>query len=246
MTNLPAIATLDREITERAADPGEFVMAACERAKAWLAEILADGSIEQILEMKSQAEAIRVYTVQKNLGKGAELAAAEIVRRAERGIGLAIRRGQEEGTIRKTGSSTRDQVGHVDLVSPTGLVSRNELYGSGKGPGLLDVADATPSDGQFDAAITEAKEEGNLSRANVVRKVKGTAPPASRGEYHYGRRHIDHYRVLSVTVSTLEGAMMGLRLLDVSSIPEGERAEWGDQLREALRPLALFAKEMSP
>ncbi|WP_055751031.1 hypothetical protein [Frankia sp. AvcI1] len=51
----------------------------------------------------TQAEAIRIYTTSKQLGKDAELSAAEIVRRAERGIGIAIRRGQEAGAIAKRG-----------------------------------------------------------------------------------------------------------------------------------------------
>ena len=40
-----------------------------------------------------------IYTAQKNIGKDAELAAAEVVRRAERGLGVTIRRGQEHGTV---------------------------------------------------------------------------------------------------------------------------------------------------
>jgi hypothetical protein len=64
---------------------------------------LEHGEIEQIAEIKSQAEAVRVYTAQKQLGKDAQLAAAEIVRRAERGIGVAIRRGQQGGQIARRG-----------------------------------------------------------------------------------------------------------------------------------------------
>lgn len=89
----------DPSVLERAADPGEFIVQACERAKAWLREALEHGDIEQIAECKSQAEAVRVYTMSKQLGKDAELAATEIVRRAERGIGVAIRRGQALGEI---------------------------------------------------------------------------------------------------------------------------------------------------
>ena len=44
-----------------------------------------------------------MYTTQKQLGKDAQLAAAEIVRRAERGIGVAIRRGQQNGEIARRG-----------------------------------------------------------------------------------------------------------------------------------------------
>src|SRR5215831_20714987 len=89
----------DPGVIERSADPAAFVVRACERAKAWLTEALEHGEIEQIAEIKSQAEAVRVYTAQKQLGQDAQLAAAEIVRRAERGIGVAIRRGQQGGEI---------------------------------------------------------------------------------------------------------------------------------------------------
>src|SRR5262249_33685580 len=93
----------DPDVIERSADPAGFVVQACERAKAWLQEALDHGGIEQIAEIKSQAEAVRVYTAQRQLGKDAQLAAAEIVRRAERGIGLAIRRGQQNGEIARRG-----------------------------------------------------------------------------------------------------------------------------------------------
>jgi hypothetical protein len=79
------VLAVDPGVVERAADPAAFVVAACERAKAWLEEALEHGEIEQIAEIKSQAEAVRVYTAQKQLGRDAQLAAAEIVRRAERG-----------------------------------------------------------------------------------------------------------------------------------------------------------------
>src|SRR5438034_5317553 len=93
----------DQDVIERCADPAEFVVQACQRAKAWLREALEQGEIEQIAEIKSQAEAVRVYTAQKQLGQDAQLAAAEIVRRAERGIAVAIRRGQQDGQIAKRG-----------------------------------------------------------------------------------------------------------------------------------------------
>src|SRR5262249_48266124 len=93
----------DPGVIERSADPAAFVVQACERAKAWLTGALEHGEIDQIAELKSQAEAVRVYTAQKQLGQDAQLAAAEIVRRAERGIGVAIRRGQQDGQLAKPG-----------------------------------------------------------------------------------------------------------------------------------------------
>src|SRR5262249_58529625 len=46
---------------ERSADPAAFVVQACERAKAWLTEALEHDEIEQIAEVKSQAQAEGVY-----------------------------------------------------------------------------------------------------------------------------------------------------------------------------------------
>lgn len=160
------VVPFDASLVEQAADPGRFVELACERAKEWLAQALAQGDIEGIVELKSQAEAIRTYTAQKQLGKDAELSAQEIVRRAERGIGLAIRKGQEAGVIHAHGGQTRD-VGVTDIrsVSDSTGMPRDavaELY-----PLVDDVTDEA-----FEEAVTEAKAEGNLSRANVARKAK--------------------------------------------------------------------------
>lgn len=154
-------------------DPAQSVLVCCERAKVWLTQALADNAIEAIVELKSQAEAIRVYTLQKELGKDAELAATEIVRRAERCIGLAIRKGQVEGRIAKRGdiglkrgesrsSSEEDR----DLSKVTDYIDHSAL--NKIEPLATDVTDE-----QFDEAIEVAKSEKNLSRANVKRKIKG-------------------------------------------------------------------------
>jgi hypothetical protein len=175
----------DPDVIERSADPAEFVVQACQRAKAWLREALEHGEIEQIAEIKSRAEAIRVYTTQKQLGTDAQLAAAEIVRRAERGIGVAIRRGQQDGEIAKRGDrrshgapgvhggSLNDR--HDDHLGSPGSFFRH-------GDERADTYAMTDgvSDADFEDAIGEAKAEGNLSRANVVRKIRqqGRTPPA--------------------------------------------------------------------
>lgn len=171
-TDLALIASNPSAI-EAAADPGQFVIQACERAKTWLAEALEHGDIEQIVELKSQAEAIRVYTMSKQLGEDARLSATEIVRRAERGIGLAIRKGQAEGRISKKGDQRSDQVRTANLMSPKSFVtSGQELHEA-----YVMTDDVT--DEQFDAVLADAKTEGNLSRANVVRRVREATPAAS-------------------------------------------------------------------
>src|SRR5262249_61766909 len=91
------VLAADPGVIERSADPAAFVVQACERAKAWLTEALEHGEIDQIAELKSQAEAVRVYTAQKQLGQGAQLAAAEIGRRAGGGVGGGMRSARQAG-----------------------------------------------------------------------------------------------------------------------------------------------------
>ncbi len=167
IANLPAPEGLDV-----LSDPATRIILSCERAKEWLAAALANDDIEQIVELKSQAEAIRVYTMQKQLGKDAELSASEIVRRAERCIGLAIRKGQEAGRILKPGQ-------HASNVRAANISRIIEVTGTQRSTlsqGPYALSDSV-SDEAFDAAIEEAKAEGNLSRANVVRKVRGVGKP---------------------------------------------------------------------
>jgi hypothetical protein len=163
----------DPGMVERSADPAGFVVAACERARAWLREALEHGEIEQIAEVKSQAEAVRVYTAQKQLGKDAQLAAAEIVRRAERGIGVAIRRGQQNGAIRRRGDHGGRAAGNGDgntiyRPGPADYATTGELRGNGAG--IYHMTDGV-SDEDFEEALAKAKAEQDLSRANVVRKI---------------------------------------------------------------------------
>lgn len=169
-TDLVALPA-DPSALDQYADPAEFVVLACERAKTWLAEALNHGSIEDIVELKSQAEAIRTYTAQKQLGRDAELSAAEIVRRAERCIGLAIRKGQAAGEIRK---AERHGLHDANSMSPTEAAGEAVATVSA----FYDITDGVDN-ATFDESLSEAKAEGNLSRANVIRKVKSksTATP---------------------------------------------------------------------
>lgn len=224
------MSALEVAAIEQYGDPVLFVQNALERAKTWLSEALEHGDIDSIVELKSQAEAIRAYTTQKQLGKDAELSATEIVRRAERGIGMAIRKGQEEGTIRKRGQNGgrseyvrtyngEPRVVHPrqtpnNMASPTDYVSDSELGGK-SADGIYAMTDSV-SDEQFEQAIEEAKAEKNLSRANVVRKVKGEPSPlasAERSEWNYKRRRIDVNRIIEQTVSATEGLTLGLGII---------------------------------
>lgn len=134
-------------------------------------------------EIATAAEA----TKQLGLSKEIQLDAQEMVRRAEYALGKAIRKGQAEDTVRSRG----DRGSHFDRwsgelrepqnskASPYDYADHSTLYGDGKsgGNGILAMADNATEE-QFEEALSEAKAEQNVSRANVVRKIK--AEPSKR------------------------------------------------------------------
>lgn len=150
---------------ERAADPAEFVVQTLERAKTWLSTALEHGELERIAELRSQAEAMRIYVMSKQLGKDAELSAAEIVRRAERGIGVCIRRGQREGTVRVPSQ-------HGAVLAENRLVSPKDYIGTG-GQTMSDTYAMTDNvdDELFEAAVTSARATGSMSRRGLIRRI---------------------------------------------------------------------------
>lgn len=184
------LAVIDPSAVEAAADPAQYVVQACERAKTWLAHALEYGDIEDIVELKSQAEAIRIYTMQKQLGKDAELSAAEIVRRAERGLGLAIRKGQAAGEIASRGASEFRGNQHVVVAASaeghpgnfSNQRSPKEFFSGGKDASETYAMTDGVTDEEFEDALDKGRAERNLSRVNVVRKVREVQEEGSSGD----------------------------------------------------------------
>lgn len=94
--------------------------------------------------------------------------------RADYALGKAIRDGQQPGenhTVLRhgekgNGKESRTPQGEV-LKKVTDFGSAGELYGNDSRSGILALADqASPT--EFEEALTEAKAEGNLSRADYV------------------------------------------------------------------------------
>jgi hypothetical protein len=162
--NIAAVEALDPVSRELA------VTQMLSEARSWLAHAVEASEPQSIANFKAQMATVAEATKQLGLSKGIQMDAQEMVRRAERGVGLAIRKGQAEGTIRSRGDDTRtDLSGHNTLVSPTAFVPHDELVGNGAG--IYHLTDGV-TDEQFDGALTQAKAEENLSRANVVRKIR--------------------------------------------------------------------------
>jgi hypothetical protein len=250
------LATIDPvDALERAADPGAFVVMALERGKTWLAEALAHGDLDALVNAKGYAATLRVAVMQKQLGKDAELSATELVRRAERCIGLGIRQGQADGAIRDRGDNEtiynpstglRDRVvGTIPKASPTDFASHAEL--SNHAGGIYALTDDV-TDEQFEQAVEEAKIDENLSRANVVRKVKGTPKPkpTDRHEVHHKAHRIKVERIVEETIAALDGLAAGLALIDdIKSVDADKRLEWLEAMRHPLEAINRFKRELS-
>lgn len=239
------------------ADPARYVIAACERAKTWLVQALEHGDIDQIVELKSQAEAIRIYTMQKQLAKDAQLSAMEIVRRAERGLGVAVRKGQDAGVIRskrdgspgtssdylRNGKTVRAASSRVTTKpSPGQFFKTHDEWHD-----VYAMTDGV-TDEQFEDSVADAKTEGNLSRANVIRKIKGQQRASERPEMLKGTRHHNPERIINETVIALDGLCLGLTLLeprDFDSLDPQKVEDWSSSLRASLRILNQLAKGLN-
>lgn len=254
MTQALATVDLSSEI-ERSDDPGAFVVLACERAKSWLTQAIEHGKLDDIVDIKSKTAAILVYTRQKELGKDAELAASEIIRRAERAIGLCIAQGQRDGVVARHGGDT-SKIPDGNLASPSAFVS-----------GARERCDvkifAGTTDVDFDEAIETAKAEGSLSRANVLRKLgrdysaearaeraKPNATPAPKqwrtvGDPNFKKRHLKADRLVAETVIALDGVCSALDLVDISNLNPERIEEWATSFSKSIARINRFRKEMA-
>jgi hypothetical protein len=148
-----------------------------DQARQWLDRAVASTAPAQdVAEFKAFVATVAEAAKQKKLSEGIQLDAVEMVRRSERALGVAIRQGQEAGEIggRHDGTATAHREAHRGVAnitvppSPSEFAPKHELAATNGG--IYDITDGV-TDEQFEAALSEAREEGNLSRANVVRKV---------------------------------------------------------------------------
>ena len=114
-----------------------------------------------------------------DLSKDTVLEAQMQQRRWERALGTAIREGQAAGEISGRGTHGNHQNGHTagrtsgtsSSARPSDFAAPGELNGGKSSVGIYALTD-NATDDQFESALTTARDEGNVSRANVVRKLK--------------------------------------------------------------------------
>lgn len=149
------------------------------------AKWMLDAAVEMtgpadVANLKAQVVMADTYARELHLSKDIQEQSREMVRRAEYALGRAIRKGQEEGTVATRGTRT-GQTADCSTTEPPpacSFATNAELYGDKRGDeanGILAMASVDPE--AFSAALVDAKAEGNTSRSNVVRKIKGQQSP---------------------------------------------------------------------
>lgn len=251
-----ALSTLDGESQARA------VTALLSHSRTGLLAAIASQDLKGIVEFKAKASAIQEMSKQLRLGKEMQLDAAEFVRRAERGLGVGIREGQANGTIATASSAAKKReleklgrnTSEVDLPRDYDIAKKSELYGlQANGidrPGIYGLTDGV-SDEQFEEALEEAKDEGNLSRANVARKAKAKAvidpkpepakKPAEPAVRPKGKK-FNSANIVRETSIALEGLVMGVELAYIDDLDTDELKPYIDSINSSLRTLAKFSK----
>ena len=239
-------------VGEGAADQAEFIIQACQKARALLVEVLERGDAEEISEIRSQADAMRIYATQKQLGQDAQLAAAEIVRRAEQGLARVVRRGQEHGQI-----STRQDGGwtarNLDRSADIIKKSPGDYLGHGRARSDMYAMVDGVSDEEFEAALVEGKREGNLSRANVARKTRRRRDDRlsrERGSHVHAGGAAGHgealasNRIVQVTADSLDGLVTGVGLVNIAARDEARMPAWISSMTASLRSLSQLVSAM--
>lgn len=219
-------------------------------ARQWLAHAVESTGPQQIADFKAFVATVEESTRQLNLSKDIQLDATEMVRRAERGIGVAIRRGQDAGEIRRRGQGGAPAPGSqgprsdTTLSSPEDFASHASL--ASNGTGIYQMTDGV-SDQQFDSAITEAKAEGNLGRANLVRKIRGEAPVSSsqRPEVLRKTRRLDSNRIVEQTVLQVAGIDSLFGEIDFAELDRSEIPHWIKSLTASITALRTLRLSLS-
>lgn len=254
-TKVGALRTLD------GAAQAAAVTAMLSHSRTGLLAAIAAQDLPQIVEWKAKGAAIQEIAKQVRLGKELQLDAAEFVRRAERGLGVAIREGQERGEIR----SSREGGGHpsASRLEAEGKPSPYE-YLRGGGQVVHDTYVMTDgvSDEQFEAVIAEARAEGNLSRANVARKAKAKATavidaddplidaevepapkPATKAKKKRVTKH-DSTEMLTNIAGMLGGVVEAIKFMDPSDIDATEARPTIENIRQSIGVVRKLLKEI--
>lgn len=168
---------------------GQLITRALVESRSWLAVATKGTDPTPIAHFKQWAATVAEMTRQKGLAEDIQLDALEMVRRAERGIGLAIRNGQEAGEILRPGEAGTTHAQHRKSKVPGGNFGPSPAApkpGPAQAAGVKHRSNLNKTiypltdgvtDEQFEGALEAARDDKDMSHANVTRKLNDTPTP---------------------------------------------------------------------
>lgn len=209
------------------------------QSRDWLVRATqATDPARAVADFKAFITTVAEAAKQKKVSEEIVTEATVMVRRTERALGVAIRDGQASGSITNasTAAAQRERMKTTStyktivVPSPNTFAAPHELFGAKPGTGIYAVADNV-TDAEFEEALLTAKEEGNVSRANVVRKLRGEPTPERTRKTN---------PIIERTLLSLSGYRMGLA--NVTNIDPNTSAEqteaWIKEITETIRELS--------
>lgn len=157
-----------------------------ERAQSYLEVAMQQPDAPRaVADFKAEIIAVAQYAKQKRVSEEIQIDATRMVHRAIRSLGVAVREGQDRGEIRKRGDDTRTDLADRDEYRI--LVSPKDFMQTGAEQVHTYAMTDDVTDSEFETALDAATEERNLSRINVVRKIKEAKGETEPQEMKRGR-----------------------------------------------------------
>jgi hypothetical protein len=201
------------------------------------------------------ADAARRVKVSKEIVADADV----MVRRSERALGVAVRQGQKRGEINSKlhhhGGPKNDYIRngktvHIDRDTDTNSISPRVYLNRGQEQhDIYSITDGV-TDEAFEQALDAARREGNATRTNVVRKIKGdTRPPKPSSDRHEllrNRRHIDPNHVIDQTVTDVENAVPDslIEEIDFTDLDSSNLEGWVSSLSVSIKSIHALRKRL--
>lgn len=244
-SDVDALDQMDSEAREVA------VTGILQQSRDWLVRAqTATDPARAVSEFKAYIATVAETSKQLKLSKEIQQDALVMVRRAERSLGVAIRSGQENGSISSRGTNANrgnqyksGESGNSSFStkSPSDYAERRDIDPGSGGIAIYRFADNI-SDADFEDALDQAQSENDLRRTNVARKLtagKGTyksrAEP-TRGNRRRAEKQLNVFRNITLSLSTTEMAITDLLKAGIDPAVTREEAD------EVIADLNQFAR----
>jgi O6-methylguanine-DNA--protein-cysteine methyltransferase len=207
------------------------------------AQLARAETVEDLANIRDQADAIRILASKREAYKAIELDAQEIVRRVERQMAELVEELKDAGKIRRGGRPKKQPATELqdsDEQPATELqLSAREIFGDHKTQ-TAAYAYAMVNEDDFNDALAQAKANGDMSRQAVLRALRGapTGGVTANGDIQ------PIARVMTAVFRNLAAVVERLQEFDPATIEHDDRKEWRARLTEYAQAIDAWRKAL--